>query len=664
MSSTAAPAVPPRVKMVHPVDEVLPPQKLAVYGLQHVMAFYAGAVVVPILLASSIGLNESQLIHLINADLFTCGIASLLQSVGIWKIGVRLPLLQGVTFTAVSPMIVIGLDHGKGTAGLVYIYGAVIIAGIFTFLLAPFFGMLVRYFPPVVTGTVITIIGATLVPVAAMDAGGGNGAFYSTFFPADGARPLSGPAAFGSYTNLVLAGVTILIILAITRFGRGFFATVAVLLGLVLGTFIAWVSGNANFHPVQTAKWVGFTEPFHFGAPKFALVPILLMVVVMIITAVETTGDVFATGQIVEKSISKDDITRALRADGLATFLGGIMNSFPYTCFAENVGLVRLTRVRSRWVVATAGGIMIVLGLIPKAGAIVSCIPNSVLGGAALVMFGTVAAVGIQTLSRVDFHNHRNVTIVAVSIGIALIPVGTPSVNNAVAFFSKLPDNVQAFVGSGITIGSFAAILLNLLLNVWGGRQEDERERRAQVTVDELNRMPRAQFLAVVGPVYQGSSGIVEAVADQRPFADGAALRTSLQDRLFALPADQQLQLMHSYPALAGSALLAGELGEYSVIDQAQAGLTFLSEEEQNAFGELNDAYHEKFGFPLIIALRDLSSEQVLEQGWQRLDNSPTQEHAAALLEIAKIANHRLGDAVAGTDPMGASRAASLVRLQ
>ena len=159
----------------HPVDEVLPVPKLAVYGFQHVLAFYAGAVIVPILLANSIGLTTEQLIHLINADLFTCGIASIIQSVGFWKVGVRLPLLQGVTFTAVSPMIAIGLANGGGTEGLLVIYGAVIVAGLFTFLIAPYFSKLIRFFPPVVTGTVITIIGIALLPVAAADAVGGAG---------------------------------------------------------------------------------------------------------------------------------------------------------------------------------------------------------------------------------------------------------------------------------------------------------------------------------------------------------------------------------------------------------------------------------------------------------------------------------------------------------
>ena len=168
-SATTSPGKRARTKSIkHPVDQILPIPKLGVYGLQHVLAFYAGAVVVPILLAGAIGLTQEQLIHLINADLFTCGIASIIQSIGFWKIGVKLPLLQGVTFTAVSPMIAIALANGGGTEGLLYIYGAVIIAGLFTFFIAPYFAKLIRFFPPVVTGTVITIIGIALLPVAAL----------------------------------------------------------------------------------------------------------------------------------------------------------------------------------------------------------------------------------------------------------------------------------------------------------------------------------------------------------------------------------------------------------------------------------------------------------------------------------------------------------------
>jgi len=538
----------------------------------------------------------------------------------------------------------------------------VIVAGIFPFLIAPFFSKLVRLFPPVVTGTVITIIGVTLLPVAAMDAGGGNFAF---------ANPDLVPPrlTFGSPLNLALSFGTILVILLITRYARGFLNTVAVLVGLAVGTVLsAFISNGAggtvaDFSAVGNAAWVGFTTPFYFGAPKFAVLPILLMIVVMLITAVETTGDVYATGQIVEKPISKRDIAAALRADGLATFLGGVMNSFPYTCFAENVGLVRLTRVKSRWVVATAGGIMILLGLLPKAGAIVAAIPPSVLGGAALVMFGTVAAVGIQTLGRVDFTNHRNVIVVAVSIGVAMIPVGTPMVNGTSAFYSQMPPNVQTFLNSGITAGSVAAILLNLFLNYWGGRNDHDAASTDKLDIDRLNTMPAEEFVRVVGPAYQGRAGIAEYVADQRPFADANELRGAMQDRLFALPTDEQRALMEQYPSLAGKQLHTGELGDESIIDQAAAGLTFLSEDQQEAFDQVTAEYEKKFGFPLIIAVRELSAEQVLEQAWDRVDNSPTQESVAALLEIAKIANHRLADVVEGTEPMADLRSSNMAKL-
>src|SRR5690349_14661261 len=225
----------------HPVDQVLPPGKLAVYGAQHVLAFYAGAVIVPILLASAIGLSTQQLIHLINADLFTCGIASIIQSIGFWKVGVKLPLLQGVTFTAVSPMIAIGLAAGGGTDGLLVIYGAVIVAGLFTFLIAPYFSRLIRFFPPVVTGSVITIIGLPLLPVAAQDAIGGAG-------------PTLDPT---SPKNLAYALGTLALIVVIQRVFTGFLATVAVLVGLVVGTLVAWGFGDAHFDAVGGSPWLG-----------------------------------------------------------------------------------------------------------------------------------------------------------------------------------------------------------------------------------------------------------------------------------------------------------------------------------------------------------------------------------------------------------------------
>jgi uric acid transporter len=635
--SDATPTGAPRRRIKHPVDEVPPPGRLAIYGLQHLLAFYAGAVIVPILLASAIGLSERELIHLINADLFTCGIASIIQSVGFWKIGVRLPLLQGVTFTAVSPMIAIGLAAGGGTQGLLVIYGAVIVAGLFTFLVAPYFSRLIRFFPPVVTGSVITIIGIALLPVAAQDAVGGG----SNPEPANG-------------RNLAYALGTLALIVLIQRFFRGFLATVAVLIGLVTGTLLAWALGDAHFDEVGGSAWVGITTPFYFGWPKFAFAAVVSMIVVMLITAVETTGDVFATGEIVDKRIVREDIARALRADGLATTLGGILNSFPYTCFAENVGLVRLTGVKSRWVVAAAGGFMIIVGLIPKAGAVVAGIPHPVLGGAALAMFATVAVVGIQTLSRVDFNDHRNVVIVATSLGLAMLVTAQPDVAKAV------PSWLQIILGSGITLGSITAIVLNIVFHHLGhgrGPALANLPGHGQIRLDDVNQMSREEFVQTFARLFQGPTWVVENAYTQRPFSDTSALRTAFQEALFAATPQQQRELIASYPALGSVAVAEGLAGEHSIVDQATAGLTRLTDEDHTAFEELTSAYQDKFGFQLIVCVRDVPDrERILAQGWARMKNSPTQEHAAALIEIAKIAGHRFDDLVADANPIHSAR--------
>jgi len=617
-----------------PWDEILPPPKLAIYGFQHVLAFYAGAVIVPILLAGAIKLTPEQLAYLINADLFTCGIASIIQSVGFWKIGVRMPLLQGVTFAAVSPMISIGLAEGGGVPGLRAIYGSVIIAGIVAFLVAPFFARLIRLFPPIVTGTVITIIGIVLLSVAALDAGGG------------GASQFTNPPTFGRIRNLALAGFTLLVILLIYRLFTGFVATIAVLIGLIVGTLAGWIFDFTDFSRVGGADVLGVTTPFHFGTPTFKVAAIISMVVVMLITMVETTGDVFACGEIIGKPIDKGDVGRALRADGLATALGGVLNSFPYTCFAENVGLVRLTKVKSRYVVATAGLFMIVIGLIPKVGAIVAAIPPPVLGGAGFALFGTVAVIGIQTLRRVDFHDERNVIILAVSLGFAMMPTVYPTIVN---FF---PESVRTIISSGITLGSISAILLNLVFNVWGGRSNLVTKvlpipRRDEVlTIDQVNQMDRDQFVQTFGGLFQGPPWIAEQAYQARPFEDVYDLRKAFHDVLFDAPAERQLELIRQYPDLAGVATREGRLSTRSVMDQAFAGLDQLSSDEYTSFDDLNHAYREKFGFPLVVAVRENTKETILAAGNARLQNSPAAEQATALVEIAKIANLRLLDIV------------------
>jgi xanthine permease len=425
-------------QLKHPVDEMLLLGHLFTYGLQHVLAMYAGAVAVPLIIANALGLSQEQLIYLINADLFTCGIATLIQTLGFWNMGIRIPIIQGVTFAAVTPMIIIGQTHG-----LTGIYGSVIVAGIVTYLMSPYFSRLIRFFPPVVTGTIITIIGVTLMPVAVRWAAGGN------------------PAAkdFASFSYICLALVTLLLVLFFYRYFTGFLSNIAVLLGLLCGTVIASLFGMVNFSQVATANWLGITTPFAFGLPTFDLASIVAMILVMLVVMTETTGDCIAVGEIIDKPVTQEDLTRGLRADGFSTILGGILNSFPYTAFAQNVGLVGLTRVKSRFVVAAAGAILVILGLFPKFAAVVAAIPNPVLGGAGIAMFGMVAASGIKTLSKVQFDGTHNIMVIAISMGVGMITLAVPN------FYHQFPSWAQVILHSGITAGSVAAIILNAVLN-------------------------------------------------------------------------------------------------------------------------------------------------------------------------------------------------------
>lgn len=436
---------------INTVDSMLPIPQLFAFGLQHVLAMYAGAVAVPIIVAQAMNLPVEDLIRLITADLFTCGIATLIQTLGFGNIGGRIPMIQGVTFASVGPMTMIGAQHG-----MTAIYGAIIVAGLFTFIVAPFFSRLIRLFPPVVTGTIITLIGINLMPVAINWMGGGVGNLE-----------------FGSYTNIGLGFLTFLIVVFVYKFAKGFLSNLSVLIGLIAGTAIAFAMGVANFDEVGRSQWVAFIEPFYFGLPTFDWASVVSMIIVMLVVMVETTGDSIAIGEIVDKPIGRKELASVIRADGISTLIGGILNSFPYTAFAQNVGLIAVTGVKSRFVVAASGVILILLGLFPKLAAIVASIPNAVLGGAGIAMFGMIVASGIRSLGKVSFDGNHNLMIVAISIGVAMIPIAAPN------FYANFPDWAQIILKSGITFGSITAILLNLLLNgVNHGDEIQEMGRR------------------------------------------------------------------------------------------------------------------------------------------------------------------------------------------
>lgn len=410
----------------------------AVLGLQHLLAMYAGAVAVPLLIGTGLGFNEAQMTYLISIDIFMCGIATLLQLVVTRFFGIGLPVVLGCAIQAVSPLILIGTKSGISA-----IYGAIIAAGIFIVLIAGIFSKIKVLFPPLVTGTVITVIGLTLIPVAITKIGGWDAA----------------AANFGDPTNLLLGFVTIALIIGVQVFGKGFIRSIAVLIGLIGGTILAALLGLVDLSAIAHAPVFHLPQPFYFGLPTFDLWSIVLMIIISIVSLVESTGVYFALGDITERPITGNDLKRGYRAEGLAVILGGIFNTFPYTGFSQNVGLVQLSGIKTRRPIFFSAIFLIVLGLFPKVGAIAQIIPEAVLGGGMLVMFGMVAVQGMRMLSKVDFMNDKNLLVIAVSIGFGL------GFNMMPTLFSQMPETVQMFTGNGIVMSSLTAIVLNLFFN-------------------------------------------------------------------------------------------------------------------------------------------------------------------------------------------------------
>ena len=424
-----------------PEDENLGIGANLAYGLQHVLTMYGGIIAVPLIIGQAAGLSSADVGLLIAASLFAGGLATLLQTLGIPFFGCRLPLVQGVSFAGVATMVaIIGSD---GAGGLPVVFGAVIVASLVGLLITPLFSSIIKYFPPLVTGIVIVTIGLTLMPVTARWAMGGN----------------SQAADFGSTANIGLAAFTLVTVLLLSKLGSASISRLSILLAIVIGTLVAWAFGMTDFSNVLEGSLVALPEVLHYGMPEFRLAAILSMVFVIIVTMVETSADILAVGEIIETKVDSKRLGNGLRADMISSALAPLFGSFTQSAFAQNVGLVAVTGVKSRYVVATAGLILVTLGLLPVMGRLVAAVPTAVLGGAGLVLFGTVAASGIRTLAQVDYRNNMNLIIVATSIGFGMIPIAAPN------FYHHFPTWFETIFHSGISSAAIMAILLNLLFN-------------------------------------------------------------------------------------------------------------------------------------------------------------------------------------------------------
>ncbi|MCO5337263.1 nucleobase:cation symporter-2 family protein [Delftia tsuruhatensis] len=424
---------------IRPEDEQLGLTANTLYGLQHVLTMYGGIVAVPLVMANAAGMSAADTGLLITACLFMGGLATLLQTLGIPFFGSRLPLVQGVSFSGVATMVSI-LHTGGGMQGVL---GAVLFASVFGLIIAPIFSKLTRFFPPLVNGCVITIIGLSLMPVAAHWAMGGN--------------PQA--ADYGSMGNIGLAGLSLVIVLALSKLGNAMISRLSILLAIVIGTAVAAMIGKSDFSEVGSGAWFAVPMPLHFGWPTFSLGATLSMSIVILVTLVETSADILAVGDIVGTRVDSRRLADGLRADMLSSVVAPFFGSFTQSAFAQNVGLVAVTGIKSRYVVAFSGLILIAFGLLPIMGRIVACVPPSVLGGAGLVLFGTVAASGIRTLAKVDYHNNMNLIIVAASIGMGVLPMVKPD------FYHHFPDWFATMFHSGISSTAVTVLLLNLVFN-------------------------------------------------------------------------------------------------------------------------------------------------------------------------------------------------------
>ncbi len=411
-------------------------------GLQHVLAMFASNVTPSIIVAGAAGLafGGPEQIYLIQMAMLFAGVATLFQTVGIGPVGARLPIMQGTSFAFVGVLAGIAATQGLGVA-----LSACIIGGVVHFALGSVIGSLRWLFPPLVTGLVILAIGLYLIPVAIKYAAGGAADFQMA------------AESFGSLKHWSVALTVVIVALVVKFFTKGTLSNAAILVGLLVGYALAFALGMVNFGPVSGASWITAIQPLPYGF-EFSLGAVIAVILVSIVSAIETVGDANGTTKAgAGREATSAEISGATYADGLGTAVAGVFGGLPNTSFSQNVGIVGMTGVMSRHVVTIAGLIMIVCGLVPKVGAVIASMPLPVLGGGVIVMFGMVAAAGMNMLTEVTM-NRRNMVIIAVSLAVGL---GLNLVPSAVQY---LPGVVKTLATSAVAPTAILAIGLNLIL--------------------------------------------------------------------------------------------------------------------------------------------------------------------------------------------------------
>lgn len=422
-----------------PLPEAVP------LGIQHLLAMFLSTVALPLVIAGAIGLDAGETAFVVQMALLVAGLATIVQVYGIGPVGSRLPIVMGTSAIFVAPLIDIGTQFG-----IAAIFGAVIVAAPVELVIGYFYEELRTLFPPLVTGTVVILVGLTLVPTAMDFAAGGPGA-----------------ETYGQFQNLGLAGLVLVVAVGLNQYFEGFLSIASVLIAVVVGYVVAAPLGLLDLSGVGEAAWVEVPMPLQLGV-DFQLGAILIAAFAYVVTAMETIGDVEGTAGTVGRRATTDEMKGGLLADGVMSMFAGLFSAFPNTSFSQNVGLIGFTGVASKFVVAICGVFLVGLGLLPKVAALVAAMPDPVLGGAAIVLFGMIFSIGLRLVSQNVELNRRNMTIIAVSIVLGLGVEVRPEV------VAELPDDVQVLVGSGLLVGGVVALVLNAIIPGDGGLDRAE----------------------------------------------------------------------------------------------------------------------------------------------------------------------------------------------
>ena len=422
------------VNLIYGVDDDLDLPKKVLFGLQHIFAAFGGIIVVPLVIATSLGFNSKVTTALISASILGSGLATIIQAKGVGKVGARVACIMGTDFTFVSPAISVG-----SVLGLPGIIGATILGSLFEVILSFFIKPLMKFFPPLVTGTVVALIGLTLLPVSIDWAAGG-----------------AGSANYASLENLAVAMFVLVITLLLNNYGKGMISSASILIGIVVGYIVCIPLGLVDFTPVKEASWLSFPKILEFGV-TFDAKAVMAFIPAYFVATIGTVGCLKAIGETSNIDIGDKRVAAGVLSDGVGSALGGLVGSCPNTSFSQNIGIISLTKVASRHVAVMAGILLVILGFLPKVAAIITGIPNPVLGGVGIMMFGTVAAAGIRTLSNIKL-TERNLLIIAISMGLGLGVTFRPDV------IHNLPEAIRMIFSSGISTGTIAALILNAVL--------------------------------------------------------------------------------------------------------------------------------------------------------------------------------------------------------